>query len=212
MTDRYYNPGHPGSFGGLPIAERYFRRNVKDFLTRQVAYTLHSPIRYRFRRRQIFTKGIHHLSQADFVDMQSLVLHNDGIKYLLTYIDTFAKYAWVRHSCLDSDRSGTNHRSQRGSNRLLVVMMWLSKKCLESCDRCRINSVNSIRCQRGSSKSYVMCLHLSSHRWWTHRSHGASFPTRTNTQSFVRGSKSFLSTHLTSSHTDQSLTWTWSLK
>ena len=28
--------------------------------------------------------------------MQSLALHNDGVKYLLTCIDTFLKYAWVR--------------------------------------------------------------------------------------------------------------------
>ena len=28
MTDRYYNPGQPGSFGGLPITERYLKGNV----------------------------------------------------------------------------------------------------------------------------------------------------------------------------------------
>ena len=28
--------------------------------------------------------------------MQSLSLHNDGVKYLLTCFDTFSKYAWVR--------------------------------------------------------------------------------------------------------------------
>ena len=28
--------------------------------------------------------------------MQSLSLHNGGVKYLLTCIDTFSKYAWVR--------------------------------------------------------------------------------------------------------------------
>ena len=28
--------------------------------------------------------------------MQSLSNHNDGVKFLLTCIDTFSKYAWVR--------------------------------------------------------------------------------------------------------------------
>ena len=28
--------------------------------------------------------------------MQALSLHNDGVKYLLTCIDTFSKYAWIR--------------------------------------------------------------------------------------------------------------------
>ena len=79
MTDRYYNPGQPGSFAGLPTAERYLKGNVNDFLIRQDAYTLHRPI----RRRQIFTKGIDDLWQADLVDMQSLSLHNDVVKYLL---------------------------------------------------------------------------------------------------------------------------------
>ena len=96
ITDRYYNPCQPGSFGGLPIAKRYLIGNVRDFSIRQDAYTLQRPIRHRFRRRQIFTKGIDDLWQANFVDMQSLALRNDGVKYLLTCIDTFSKYAWVR--------------------------------------------------------------------------------------------------------------------
>ena len=89
MTDRYYNPEQPSSFGGLPIAERYLKENVKYYLIRQDAYTLHRPIRRRFRCRQIFTKGIDDLRQADLVDMQSLSLHNDGVKYLLTCIERF---------------------------------------------------------------------------------------------------------------------------
>ena len=93
MADQYYKPGQPGSFGGLPIAERYLKGNVTDFLIRQDAFNLHRPIRHRFRCRQIFTKGIDDLWQADLVDMQSLSLHNDGVKYLFTCIDTFSKYA-----------------------------------------------------------------------------------------------------------------------
>ena len=93
MIDRYYNPGQSDNFGGVSIAERYLKGNVKDFLIRQDAYTINRPIRRRFRRRQIFTKGINDLWQAKSVDMQSLSLHNDGVKYLLTCIDTFSKYA-----------------------------------------------------------------------------------------------------------------------
>ena len=63
MTDRYYNPGQPGSFGGLPIAERYQKGNVKYLLIRQDADTLHRPIRRRLRRKQIFTKWIDDLWQ-----------------------------------------------------------------------------------------------------------------------------------------------------
>ena len=60
------------------------------------AYTLYKPLRHRFRRRQTFTNGIRDLWQTDLVDMQSLSNHNDGLKFLLTCIDTFSKYAWIR--------------------------------------------------------------------------------------------------------------------
>ena len=73
MIDRYYNPGQPGSFGGLPITDRYLKGNVIDFLISQDAYTLYRPIRRRFRRRQIFTEVIDDLWQADLVDIQSFV-------------------------------------------------------------------------------------------------------------------------------------------
>ena len=96
MSRLYFDPRQPGGFGGLPAAERYLKGDVKSWLIRQDAYTLHKPLRHRFRRRQIFTKGIHDLWQTDLVDMQSLSNYNDGVKFLLTCIDTFSKYAWVR--------------------------------------------------------------------------------------------------------------------
>ena len=86
MTDRYNYPGQPGNFEGIPIAERYRKANVKYFLIRLVASTLHRPIRHRFRHRTIFTKGIDDLLQDNLVDMQFLALHNDGVKYLLICI------------------------------------------------------------------------------------------------------------------------------
>ena len=60
------------------------------------ACTLHKPIRHRFRRTHTFTEGNHDLWQTDIVDMQSLSNYNDGVKFLLTCIDTFSKYAWDR--------------------------------------------------------------------------------------------------------------------
>ena len=96
MNRLYFDPRQPGSFGGLPAAERYLKRDVKSWLIRQDVYTLHKPVRHRFRHRRTITKGIHDLWQTDLVDMQSLSDYNDGVKFLLTCIDTFSKYAWVR--------------------------------------------------------------------------------------------------------------------
>ena len=65
MNRLYFDPRQPGSFGGLPAAERYLKGDVKSWLIRQDAYTLYKPLRHRFRRRQTFTKGIHDLWQTD---------------------------------------------------------------------------------------------------------------------------------------------------
>ena len=96
MNRIYVDPRQSGSFGGFPAAERYLKGDIKGWLIRQDAYTIHKPLRHRFRRGQTFTKGIHHLWQTNLVDMQSLSNHNYGLKFLLTCIDTFSKYAWVR--------------------------------------------------------------------------------------------------------------------
>ena len=81
MNQLYFDPRQPGSVGGLPASEKYLKGYVKSWLIRQDAYTVHKPIRHRFRRSQTFTKGIHDLWQTDLVDMQSLSNHNDGVKF-----------------------------------------------------------------------------------------------------------------------------------
>jgi len=64
-----------------------------DFLSGQDWYTLHKPIRTRFRRREVYSKGIADLVQADLVDLSSIAQHNDGYQFLLTAIDVFTKRA-----------------------------------------------------------------------------------------------------------------------
>ena len=100
----YFDPNDPGSLGG---AERLYqrakqlhlkgvsRRLVKGFLSAQSAYTLHKQARRHFTRNHTYVQGIDDQWQADLVDMQEFSRHNSGIKYLLTVIDVFSKYAWV---------------------------------------------------------------------------------------------------------------------
>jgi hypothetical protein len=61
----------------------------------QDAYTLHKPVRKRFRRRRTYSKGINDLFQADLADMSALARQNDGNRYILTCIDVFSKRAWA---------------------------------------------------------------------------------------------------------------------
>jgi len=68
---------------------------VIDFLSSQDGHTLHKPIRTKFRRRKVFSKGIADLVQADLVDLTIITRYNDGYRFLLTAIDVFTKRAWA---------------------------------------------------------------------------------------------------------------------
>ena len=74
---------------------KFTHKQIKDWLSKQDVYTLHKPVRWRFRRRRIFTSGIDDLWQADLVDMSAISKYNDVYKFLLTCIDVFSKYAWA---------------------------------------------------------------------------------------------------------------------
>lgn len=63
---------------------------------RELVIELHSQARKNFKRRRVIMKGIDDLWQADLVEMGNYSTYNKGFKYLLTVIDTFSKFAWIR--------------------------------------------------------------------------------------------------------------------
>ena len=69
---------------------------VRDFLQGEDTYTLHKPARKKYPRNRVIAVGRDEIHQLDLVDVASLARYNDGYKYLLTCIDVFSKYAWVR--------------------------------------------------------------------------------------------------------------------
>lgn len=98
LSQRYYNPRQPGSFGGVQALKRATgiqRNKVQTFLSHQDTYTLHKPVRRKFQRRRIIVGGIDQQWQADLIDVSKLKKDNDGYTFLLTVIDVFSKYAWV---------------------------------------------------------------------------------------------------------------------
>ena len=68
---------------------------IKQWLSVQDTYTLHRPVRRKFRRRRVVVGGIDHQWQADLVDVSRIKQHNRGYTFLLTCIDVLSKYAWV---------------------------------------------------------------------------------------------------------------------
>ncbi len=114
MEQAYYDIREPGSYGGVSALYRQMKskgdggsgrkdvtttpptkKQVREWLATQEAYTLHKPVRRRFPRRKVYARGPHYLWQADLADMNHLAQYNDGYRYLLTVIDVFTKYAHV---------------------------------------------------------------------------------------------------------------------
>ena len=65
------------------------------WLTQQNVYSLHKPIRHRFKKRRVIVSKIDDQWQADLVDMQKNKSQNKKFNYVLTVIDIFSKFAWA---------------------------------------------------------------------------------------------------------------------
>jgi len=103
LKKQYTNPALPGSFSGKTAFLRALRRRgkkvvykeVDDYLKDEETYTLHRPNRKKYQRNQVIVSGIDDTFQADLIDVSNISHFNDNIKFLLTCIDVFSKYAWV---------------------------------------------------------------------------------------------------------------------
>ena len=100
LVRTYRDPEAPGSFGGISTLHRALKgrvktKDIKKWLQTKDSYTLHKPVRHKFKRNRVIVGGINEQFQADLVDLQSLAEFNDGYKYILTCIDILSKYAWA---------------------------------------------------------------------------------------------------------------------
>ena len=95
LQQRYYDPKRVGSYGGVAALRRVVpEQDVERWLSEQDTYTLHKPVRRRFKRRCVVVGGPSQQWQADLVDMSRLKKVNDGTTFILTVIDVFSKLAW----------------------------------------------------------------------------------------------------------------------
>ncbi|KAJ8050072.1 hypothetical protein HOLleu_03126 [Holothuria leucospilota] len=99
----YYDASHPAGYRGIAELLRHARKRrpnttreeVERWLRSEDTYTLHRPVRRKYERNRVYVHGIDDQWQADLVDVTALSRHNRGIRFLLTCIDIFSKYAWV---------------------------------------------------------------------------------------------------------------------
>lgn len=100
LTKIYYDPGKPGSYGGVEALKRaskkHSKRDVEAWLRAQNAYTLHKQVRRRFQRNKVLVTTIDEQFQADLVDLSNISEFNDGYKFLLVVIDVFSRFCWIR--------------------------------------------------------------------------------------------------------------------
>ena len=68
-------------------------RVVHNWLTDQLAYTLHKPAKKKYVTRRYKTSGINDLWQMDLMEMIPYSKINKGYKYILTCIDVFSRMA-----------------------------------------------------------------------------------------------------------------------
>jgi len=100
LRNNYNKPGHPIAFSGIQNIYDYYKGNlsvnqIKDILSGIENYTLHREYK-KGQRNPSYSHFKRNQFQMDLVDIQALAPYNDGIRYLLSVIDTFTRFAWVR--------------------------------------------------------------------------------------------------------------------
>jgi hypothetical protein len=104
LKKNYSDASIPGSLSGLQNFSRSLKKQgekvglakIRDYLISEPAYSLHKPARRKYKRSKVTSLGIDYLWQIDLVDMLKYSSINKGYKYLLTCIDVFSKYAWIK--------------------------------------------------------------------------------------------------------------------
>ena len=74
-----------------------FQNSVCNRKTLINTYTLHKPVRKKFKRRKTIVPGAHFQMQADLVDFSLLKSYNDNYKYILVVVDVFSKKAFIAY-------------------------------------------------------------------------------------------------------------------
>src|ERR1700755_352824 len=96
----YYDVSFPHSYGGLTRFASQFsqvnKKDLKEYLAGEDAYTLHMPARKKFKSRKTEVYDIDHTWQLDLTDMIKYSSYNDGYRYILFVIDVHSRYLWLK--------------------------------------------------------------------------------------------------------------------
>lgn len=101
LKKSYYDPTRPGSYSGASsfyktLPKKTDRGLMQQWLDGEDAYTLHKKVVRKFPRRSVICPRPYYQIEADLIDMNKLSFHNKQTRYLLTVVDCFSKYGFVR--------------------------------------------------------------------------------------------------------------------
>ncbi|KAL7641806.1 UNVERIFIED_CONTAM: hypothetical protein RMT77_007680 [Armadillidium vulgare] len=89
----YYDVSFPHSYGGFSRFASQFpqvnKKDLKEYLSGEDAYTLHKYARKRFKSRKTKVYDTDHTWQLDLRDMIKYSSYNDGFRYILFVIDAY---------------------------------------------------------------------------------------------------------------------------
>lgn len=100
----YYDQKNSGSYSGVDNLYKaaikkdpsISKKQVRQYLSEQLPYTLHFPRREKFKRNKIVVSKINEQWEADLADMSMFARQNSGHKYILTVIDCLSKVAYAQ--------------------------------------------------------------------------------------------------------------------
>jgi hypothetical protein len=99
LKRQYLNPKLKYSFSGKSNIKRNLSKKEQKYVSKVLstipAYTLHRKAIRKFRRRKIFIPSIDDQWVCDLLDVSKYSRFNSNVKFLLTCIDGFSRFAWV---------------------------------------------------------------------------------------------------------------------
>mgnify|MGYP000357822989 CR=1 FL=1 len=73
-----------------------YSEKIKRYLNANKTYSLHKQRRKKFKRRRIITYYPLQIIQMDLMDVKNISRFNYGWNYILTIVDCFSKFIWLR--------------------------------------------------------------------------------------------------------------------
>lgn len=100
----YYDPKHPGAYGGVEKLYKAVRKDgkfvlgrakIQKWLSKQEEYAVHREQRTKFKRRRVIAPFVDYQWDVDTANMENYKKQNDGYGFFLLAIDILSKYVWT---------------------------------------------------------------------------------------------------------------------